>query len=116
MLDVMIGILKMKFEKIVTDKLRYTAAVQRAADAIERNLHEFFKYKYLVLSEPCDCGDRIMHNNGGNYHDFVEFLVIDGKYFLREGDTCEHTRPGDWEEKTEEEIRHQIKVFSEIYE
>lgn len=25
----------------------------------------------VVEAEPCNCGDRIMHNNGGNYHQTV---------------------------------------------
>jgi len=24
--------------------------------------------KELVYLEPCDCGEKILHNNGGNYH------------------------------------------------
>ena len=32
--------------------------------------------KYTTLyREPCNCGDRVMHNNGGNYH-AVGYVVV----------------------------------------
>ena len=28
-----------------------------------------------LYQEPCDCGSRVMHNNGGNYHEVVNVLT-----------------------------------------
>jgi len=32
-----------------------------------------------VYTEPCDCGDRIRHNNGGNYHDRINVVAVSGE-------------------------------------
>ena len=47
--------------------------------------------------EPCDCGSRISHNNGGNYHDEI-YLHRDGdEVFVKYDTTCELTPPAEWE-------------------
>jgi len=56
----------------------------------------------ITLYEPCDCGSRILHNNGGNYHQIVSFSIDEGRYFVKEDSTCELTPPpAEWEELDE---------------
>jgi hypothetical protein len=40
--------------------------VTTAIEALER-------LYYLRIEEPCNCGNQVLHNNGGNYHQIVEF-------------------------------------------
>jgi hypothetical protein len=49
------------------------------------------------FDEPCDCGARTMHHNGGNYHRFVEARMRGKTFELRFGDTCELTPPAELE-------------------
>ena len=42
----------------------------------------------IDLDEPCNCGDQIRHNNGGNYHQWVVIDYDKDTYYLQIGDTC----------------------------
>jgi len=42
-----------------------------------------------ILREPCDCGDRIRHNNGGNYHEVLKLLEYNKKLYMLSTDTRE---------------------------
>lgn len=37
----------------------------------------------------CDCGSRIMHSNGGNYHQTIEFRYSNGVLEWQHDNTCE---------------------------
>ena len=50
----------------------------------------------LVISEPCNCGSQIRHNNGGNYHQTVEIIYNNGNPLVRFSDTSELTDAGEW--------------------
>ena len=65
--------------------------------------------KFIYISEPCDCGALIRHNNGGNYHYRATIVKDSGKYYVMEWSTCELIPPGEWEETTIEEITGMIK-------
>lgn len=66
---------------------------QRIAEAIQK----FTDDGKLSIFEPCDCGNRVQHNNGGNYHDEI-YLQRDGEQvFVKYDTTCELTAPAEWE-------------------
>lgn len=52
----------------------------------------------LVIHEPCNCGGRIRHNNGGNYHEIISLRLEDNKHYVQFDSTCELTPPAEWEE------------------
>lgn len=44
----------------------------------------------LFFSEPCDCGSRIMHNNGGNYHQRQRITAVEnGMFQFETWSTCD---------------------------
>lgn len=47
------------------------------------------EYAQALWQEPCNCGDRIMHNNGGNYHTTLELCVANGYAVVYVSDTSE---------------------------
>lgn len=51
----------------------------------------------VVLQEPCDCGNNIRHNNGGNYHQVIRLKIRLGKIWAQFGSTCELLPEPDWE-------------------
>ncbi len=51
----------------------------------------------LSIFEPCDCGNQISHNNGGNYHDEIYLKRDSGKTFVKYETTCELVAPAQWE-------------------
>jgi hypothetical protein len=65
---------------------------ERVVEAIK----EFEDSGELDISEPCDCGSRIRHHNGGNYHDKI-YLQRDGEVYVKYDTTCELTPPAEWE-------------------
>lgn len=68
--------------------------VEKLYEAIK----EFNSTGQLTIAEPCDCGNQIRHNNGGNYHDLV-YLKRDGvQTFAMETSTSELEPPTEWEE------------------
>jgi len=77
---------------------------------MEKEAIELFKDKErITLVEPCDCGSRIQHNDGGNYHQIIEIAKDDGRYFIMFDDTCEFTEASEWEEITREEVTETIR-------
>lgn len=46
------------------------------------------KYRRL-WQEKCNCGSRIMHNDGGNYHQTLEIFVSDEHIVVFVSDTSE---------------------------
>lgn len=70
-----------------------TEPKQRTTKAIA----DFERDGELSIFEPCNCGNQIRHNNGGNYHQEI-YLKRDGKQvFVKYDDTCELTAPAEWE-------------------
>ena len=57
------------------------------------------------LNEPCNCGSEIRHNNGGNYHECIEFAKDGNGYFAKFATTCEFDPPAEWEETTLDKIK-----------
>ena len=46
----------------------------------------------VVLAEKCDCGPRILHNNGGNYHARLKIMRDENdRYWYKSYTTCELT-------------------------
>lgn len=66
---------------------------EKIQDAIKR----FGEEGRLVIYEPCDCGSRIRHNNGGNYHDIVRLERDGGQAFVKYDTTCELTPSAEWQ-------------------
>lgn len=54
-----------------------------------------------TIYEPCNCGDRPRHSNGGNYHEIIDLALDGGRLYIRRGDTCELTPAPEWEETDE---------------
>ncbi len=83
------------------------------------NLFSFFNYMkininatlkkakedVIVMSEPCDCGAQIRHNNGGNYHELVSIAFENDQWYVKFDTTCELTPKPEWDLKEEQEIR-----------
>lgn len=66
-------------------------------NAIERAIKEFEKNGKLSIFEPCDCGSRVQHNNGGNYHEEIYLSKDSGQAFVKYETTCELIDPAEWE-------------------
>lgn len=65
----------------------------------------------LYMNEPCNCGNNIQHNNGGNYHDEISYAFEDNKYFAKYDSTCELTDEAEWEETTKEQIVKDLECY-----
>lgn len=50
------------------------------------------------LTEPCNCGGQIRHNNGGNYHSIVAFRLDAGKCWRMGSFTGDYAPPEEWDE------------------
>lgn len=74
-------------------KLLPTAQTEAQLKALRKFLDE----GRLTLSEPCNCNGAVRHNNGGNYHEYVELRADVGKWFARFGSTSEYDS-AEWEE------------------
>ena len=53
-------------------------------------LRKFIDKGEITLNEPCNCGEQIKHNNGGNYHDIISIKADGGDYFIRNSTTYEY--------------------------
>ena len=49
------------------------------------------------MTEPCDCGVQVRHNNGGNYHEIYACRADAGRWFVRVGSTSDYD-DSEWEE------------------
>lgn len=66
-------------------------------EKLDEAIKEFENNGRLEIHEPCTCGARVQHNNGGNYHDEI-YLQADGdQVFVKYDTTCELTPPAEWE-------------------
>ncbi len=64
----------------------------------KKALMQFLSEGKITLSEPCNCRGQVAHNNGGNYHEIVEFQM-DGGVCLRDDTTTSDYAPQpDWQE------------------
>lgn len=80
----------------------------------KKGLLHFITTGAINLSEPCDCGSHIRHNNGGNYHDIQEFTMDAGKCFTRFTSTSEYSEWSDWSEISFSDAMEQIaKLIAE---
>ena len=66
----------------------------KIAQAIEK----FEQESLNIIEEPCNCGMRIRHNNGGNYHQNILIRKDKVGVYVMYGDTCELTEDDDWRE------------------
>lgn len=65
---------------------------------VKEAIKQFEDEKTLNIYEPCNCGSRISHNNGGNYHEEI-YLCRDGsQVFVKYDTTCELVAPAEWQE------------------
>ncbi len=67
-------------------------------ERIEQAIETFEKTNSFSIFEPCDCGNRISHNNGGNYHDEIYLRKDSGKVFVKYETTCELVPRAEWQE------------------
>ncbi len=65
---------------------------------LEEALKTFEETGSLSIFEPCDCGSRVQHNNGGNYHDEIYLRKDSGKIFVKFETTCELVPRAEWQE------------------
>jgi hypothetical protein len=65
--------------------------------------------KKFSVDEPCNCGSQIRHNNGGNYHNEVDFAFDSGKWYARFGSTSELDNPAEWQESSLNEAEQYIR-------
>lgn len=65
--------------------------------AVESAIAEFDKTGELAILQPCDCGSRIRHNNGGNYHDEIYLRRDENIVFVKYETTCELVAPAEWQ-------------------
>jgi len=67
----------------------------------------------VSLHEKCDCGSRIQHNDGGNYHSILRLTRDEtGRYWVKYDSTCTLTRER-WEELKPEDLADTIESFIE---
>lgn len=59
---------------------------------------QFQEVGRVSICEPCDCGSRVRHNNGGNYHERIYLKKDSGQVFVKYDTTCELVPPAEWEE------------------
>jgi hypothetical protein len=64
---------------------------------IEQAIKDFEETGRLVISEPCNCGSHIRHNNGGNYHQIIHLARDGDKVFVAFDSTCELVPSAEWE-------------------
>jgi hypothetical protein len=63
---------------------------------IKEAIQEFNEIGALNIYEPCDCGNQIRHNNGGNYHDEIYLRRDSGQIFVKYETTCELVPRAQW--------------------
>ena len=80
------------------------------AKAIKEAIQEFEKNGHLTICEPCDCGSRIQHNNGGNYHCIISLERDIDRFFLKHETTSEFDPAAEWEEINKEMV---IEIIQE---
>jgi len=91
--------------------MRLLPSEQEAAMATIPDIMEVLRREgRYSISEPCNCGSHIQHNNGGNYHDIYGFAYDKEQYFIQRDTTCDLTAPAEWELSSIEEIE---KILSE---
>lgn len=81
--------------------------------AIKKAKDYFIANGKLCISEPCDCGSRIMHNNGGNYHDIVSLRKDKDRYFIAIDSTSEFEPEADWREITFQQALEYIEKYGD---
>lgn len=59
-------------------------------------LKTFVEAGNVGLHEPCNCGGQVRHNNGGNYHDIVEFRLDAGQCWRNQTSTSDYAPADDW--------------------
>lgn len=69
------------------------------ATAVETAISEFEQSGELIIREPCDCGDWVKHNNGGNYHQIISLRRDGNKVYSKFDTTCELTPESEWQEE-----------------
>lgn len=65
---------------------------------VEEAIASFEESGSLTIYEPCNCGDHVRHNNGGNYHSIIYLQRDSGRTFVKYGTTCELVAEPEWEE------------------
>jgi hypothetical protein len=63
-------------------------------------LRKFLDEGKIDLCEPCDCGNMVRHNNGGNYHALTQFRMEGGKVYRNATNTSDYAPEDDWREVT----------------
>lgn len=64
---------------------------------IIESISQFNETGELSIFEPCNCGNRVQHNNGGNYHDQIYLKMDTGQVFIKFDTTCELVPSAEWE-------------------
>lgn len=70
---------------------------------VEEAKKDFVVKSKIEIHEPCNCGDHIRHNDGGNYHESVFMQIDEGRYFRKIESSCKLISEAEWEEISKEE-------------
>jgi len=77
---------------------------------VEQILKQVENKGFAVLEEDCNCGLQIRHNNGGNYHQNVEYSkgTEPNEYYEQWDDSCELDGPNEPRQISYQEMRESI--------
>lgn len=67
-------------------------------ERIKEAIEQFSKTSELSIFEPCDCGNQVRHNNGGNYHQEIYLKHDSGQTFVKYETSCNLVAPAQWQE------------------
>ena len=89
-----------------------TPSEKQAAIAAAKKI--FTERHWISIFEPCNCGSRVMHNNGSNYHDIIDIDIReDGELYIRYGTTSMLEAEAEWERADDGDIDFYLDQFAD---
>jgi len=82
------------------------------AKCLQAALTQFKETGEIVICEQCNCGSRIRHYHGGNYHEINTLQKDSGRIFVRYETTYEDNK-GYWNEISFQEAEKVITDHSD---
>lgn len=73
-------------------------------EEIRKEIRNLKEGERLCYEEPCNCGNNIRHNSGGNYHDIVTIALDGGDYWRLDDSTGGLNEAAEWTRTTLERI------------
>jgi len=64
-----------------------TKTIEQLKEIINQRIES--RYSATARFFHCDCGSRILHSNGGNYHEVLLIVRRNGDFMYAWGTTCE---------------------------